>query len=69
MAVRAVLILALVLLGFLAWRAWRPMPNLALFVAVLAGGGALFLLRSPYALVLTGLLAGGFLWVIHKNNP
>ncbi|MGV3724908.1 MAG: hypothetical protein ACO1SX_28745 [Actinomycetota bacterium] len=65
---RAVIILALVLLGIFAWRAWKPMPNLALFVAVVAGGGALFMLRSPYALVLTALLAGGFVWVIRKND-
>jgi hypothetical protein len=68
MAVRAALILGLVLLGFFAWRAWRPMPNLALLVAILAGIGSLFVLRSPYALALSGLLAIACFWVIRNNR-
>jgi len=68
MVVRAAVILALVLLGFFAWRAWRPMPNLALFTAVVAGAAALFLLRSPFALALTGLLAIGCCWALRRNS-
>lgn len=68
MLFRAALVLVLSLLALFAWRAWRPMPALALGATVLAGAAGLLLLRYPAALGASALLTWGLFALVSRGK-
>jgi len=55
---KALLVLFLVMAVLFAWRAWRPMPGLALIAAAIAAAFGVLLLKSP-VLAAAGLVVAG----------
>jgi len=67
MVVRALLVLVLAFGVLFAWRAWRPMPGLAIFAAMAAAGVGALLLGKPLLAGLGLLIAAALIAYVSRK--